>query len=296
MSDSDRQLYFADFVIELQAAEDEKRRRIRDARRRAEKAQREGYRELLKKLASDGKITPYTRWRSIQDSVSTDEACKLVQAQDRDAPHELFEEFLDEWNEGYRRERSFLGRLVTSGRKEIRVRPGTSYDQFTKLLLDEAAYSPDVYGDVRRIINREQPVSSARLHYDELMSRTTEDRKANDDSSEDEGEIIEDGEVAETSVQEASKKAATDGEGSQPVSTEAESGETKVEPKEDGGEEANQISVDIENQVSTDENTTEQQDTTQGEGGDELTSRSGTVDETSATEEATDVAACPQEA
>ena len=66
MSGSDRQLYFADFVIELQAAEDEKRRRIRDARRRAEKAQREGYRELLRKMAGEGNITPYTRWRSVE--------------------------------------------------------------------------------------------------------------------------------------------------------------------------------------------------------------------------------------
>lgn len=39
MSDTDRQVYFSDHVIELQNAEDEKRRRIRDARRRAEKAQ-----------------------------------------------------------------------------------------------------------------------------------------------------------------------------------------------------------------------------------------------------------------
>ena len=39
MSDTDRQVYFSDHVIELQNTEDEKRRRIRDARRRAEKAQ-----------------------------------------------------------------------------------------------------------------------------------------------------------------------------------------------------------------------------------------------------------------
>jgi hypothetical protein len=300
MSDSDRQLYFADFVIELQAAEDEKRRRIRDARRRAEKAQREGYRELLKKLAGEGQITPYTRWRSIQDAVSADEAFKLVQAQDREAPHELFEEFLDEWNEGYRREHSFLGRLMTSGRKEIRVKPGTSFDQFTKLLLDEAAYSPDVYGDVRRIINREQPVSSARLYYDEVMSRTAEVRKANDDSSEDEGEIIEDGEVSESAGQEPSKTVSGDSEGSrpevstEPADTETVSEEPKVEPNEGGDEEANQISVESENQATSVKSTAEQDVSPQVEGGEETTSRSGTAEKMSeATEEAVDAADTP---
>ena len=50
MTDSDRQLYFADFVIELQAVEDDKRRRIRDAHRRAEQAQRDAYRDFLEKF------------------------------------------------------------------------------------------------------------------------------------------------------------------------------------------------------------------------------------------------------
>jgi pre-mRNA-processing factor 40 len=206
MSDSDRQLYFADFVIELQAAEDDKRRRIRDARRRAEKAQREAYRDFLRKLATDGKILPYTRWRNAEELVSADDSFKLVEAQDRDAPHELFVQFVDEWGETYRRERSFLNRLLhPSNKKEIVVKVGTSFDEFTKLLLDEAAYSPDVYGDARRMINREEPVSSARLCYDELIARASESSKSSavrrrsmqDDSSEDEGEIIEDGELPE---------------------------------------------------------------------------------------------------
>jgi pre-mRNA-processing factor 40 len=203
MSDSDRQLYFADFVIALQAAEDDKRRRIRDARRRAEKAQREAYREALRKLAVEGKILPYTRWRGIEEIVSTDNSFNLVQAQDRDAARELFEEFVDEWEDAYRRERSFLSRLLNPPNKaEIVVKVGAKYDGFTKVLLDAAAYSPDIYGDARRIINREEPVSSARLYYDELISRASDSsqrqttrRRATDDSSEDEGEIIEDGEL-----------------------------------------------------------------------------------------------------
>lgn len=209
MSDSDRQLYFADFVIELQTAEDDKRRRIRDARRRAEKAQREAFRDVLRKLATEGKILPATRWRAIEDIIARDTAYKPVQAQDQDAPRELFAEFVDEWGELYRRERSLLSRtLHPTANKEIVLKEKTMYEEFTKLLLDEAAYSPELYGEIRRIINREEPISSAHLYFDELILRATEGitavamrpgstggRGSQVDSSEDEGEIIEDGEV-----------------------------------------------------------------------------------------------------
>ena len=209
MSDSDRQLYFADFVIELQAAEDDKRRRIRDARRRAEKAQREAFRDALRKLAAEGKILPATRWRAIEDIIATNTSYTPVQAQDQDAPRELFAEFMDEWGELYRRERSLLSRtLHPTANKDIVLKEATTYEEFTKLLLDEAAYSPELYGETRRIINREEPISSARLYYDEMILRAKEGTTAvglrrgssggrvpQADSSEDEGEIIEDGEV-----------------------------------------------------------------------------------------------------
>lgn len=204
MSDSDRQVYFADFVIELQAAEDDKRRRIRDARRRAEKAQREAFRDFLKRLAYKGTILPYTRWRNVEGVISGDESFRMVLAQDRESPRELFEEFTEEWDETYRRERAFLGRLVGPQSKKGRLlKPGTNFDEYTKVLLDEAAYSPEVYGDTRHIINRQEPISSARLFYDELMvhvnenSRRLSHRHSMAESSEDEGEIIEDGEVEE---------------------------------------------------------------------------------------------------
>lgn len=203
LTDSDRQLLFADFVIELQAAEDDKRRRIRDARRRAEKAQREAYRDVLKRLAVNGIIRPYTRWRSVEEFVASEDAFAPVLAQDRDAPRELFEEYVDEWDDLYRRERAFLSRLVgQADKKDIVVKPDTTLDDFTKLLLKEAEYSQDIYADTRRIINREDPVSTARLYLEELVSiasnsgqRSTQRRAVQEDSSEDEGEIIEEGEM-----------------------------------------------------------------------------------------------------
>jgi pre-mRNA-processing factor 40 len=205
-TNSDRQLLFADFVIELQAAEDDKRRRIRDARRRAEKAQREAYRDVLKRLAVEQRIRPYTQWRIIEEFVTVDGSFNAVLAQDRDAPREIYEEFIDTWDDIYRRERAFLSRFINPpDKKEINIDPETSFEDFSKLLLAEAEYSAELYGDARRIINREDPVSSVRLYWEELVSRASHSNgrqgaqrtSLQEDSSEDEGEIIEDGEVGD---------------------------------------------------------------------------------------------------
>jgi pre-mRNA-processing factor 40 len=210
MSESDRELHFSDYVLELQAAEEERRRRIRDARRRAEKAQREAYSEALRRMASEGSLLPSSRWRTVEDMITADPSFGPLQAHERDAPCEIFEDFIEEWSEVYRRDRSFLSSLVHSSPKHgIAVCPETTYDGFSKALLDEAAHSPELYSDTRRILNHEDPISSARLYFSELVSRARE-RHGNivnrpkaalrrgskaESSSEDEGEIREDGEV-----------------------------------------------------------------------------------------------------
>lgn len=207
ITDSDRQLYFADFVIELQKVEDDKRRRIRDARRRAEKAQRDEYRELLHKMAVDGKLFPYSRWREIEELLLQDDSFKIVEGQDRDAPRELFETFVDEWDGIYRRERSFLFRLLRPpGKPDVVISAGTTFDSFKKTITHESAYSSEIQNETFRIINREDPVSSVRLLFDELTAQTVDVKRyegcrrgsTKDDSSEDEGEIIEDGELADS--------------------------------------------------------------------------------------------------
>lgn len=200
LTDADRQLFFADYVIELQAVEDDKRSRIRGARRRAEKAQREAFLEALHELAENGIITPQVRWASVERAISAIPGFGLVYDQDREAPREIFDDFISEWSETYRRDRSILSQIVYSNNnQQLVITAVTSYEEFTKALLDAAAYSPDMYGHVRRIINRSEPVSSARLYLQELKlnatgsNGTVATRRGRDDSSsEDEGEIVED--------------------------------------------------------------------------------------------------------
>ncbi len=206
ISDADRQLYFADFVIDLQKVEDDKRRRIQDARRRAEKAQRDQYRELLHKMATDGKIFPHIRWREIEESLLQEESFKLVEGQDRGSPREIFEVFVDEWDELYRRERNFLSRLL---RPPGKIPAGTDFEAFKKILNEESAYSSEIQDEMFRIVNRQDPVSSAKLLFDELTAHTSNGGSrrgsTDEDSSEDEGEIIEDGEVVDNDDKEEAK-------------------------------------------------------------------------------------------
>ena len=209
MSESDRELYFSDFVLELQAAEDEKRRRVREAKHRAEKAQREEYTEILENLARKGTLLPSTKWRNVENLLSEFQPFQLVAGQDSDVTRELFQDFIDEWNGIYRRDRIFLARLVQpSSGIGANVTNETSYDEFCKVLLDAAAHSSEQYSHLRLIMKSEDPISSARVYFNELVNRVKEvamtamrrnNRRGSvrDDSSEDEGEIVEDGEIKE---------------------------------------------------------------------------------------------------
>ena len=212
MSETERQLYFSDYVIELQNAEDEKHRRIRDARRRAEKAQRDAFRERLVELAKSGVITPDTRWRGVESKVANDPTCEPVQAQGRDVAREVFEDFVYDWSTEYRHDLATLHRVWDMSKRDF-VFDGDAnaenVESFTKMLLEASADSPTLYGEIRRISNRETPLSSMHLFYKERRAASYDSasnghaRKRGStsinggDSSEDEGEIIEDGEVTE---------------------------------------------------------------------------------------------------
>lgn len=208
MSESERQLYFSDYVIELQNVEDEKHRRIRDARRRAEKAQRDAFRERLVELAKLGVITPDTRWRGLEGKVANDPTYEPVQAQGREVAREIFEDFVYDWSTEYRRDLVALLRVWDSSKKDFDFdidANAENVERFGKMLLEASADSPALYGEIRRISNRDSPLSSVHLFFKERRAacHSASNGHTNkhgissngDVSSEDEGEIIEDGEI-----------------------------------------------------------------------------------------------------
>eukprot|EP00804_Cyclotella_cryptica_P014907 CCRYP_000545-RA/>CCRYP_000545-RA protein AED:0.00 eAED:0.00 QI:92/1/1/1/1/1/2/169/778 len=198
MSDSDRQLFFADFVIQLQTAEDEKQRRILEARQRAEKAQRDAYRLRLREMAETGLIRPGTRWRSIEDKLACDPSYPPVYAQRRETPRELFEDFVDEWNDEYRRERAVLNRALGLAQAKFKFDENTTLEEFKKKLLELSSPMPDLYSEIRRILIRDDALSSCWLFFNERMAEAKSENGHGggqildgEESSEDEGEIIE---------------------------------------------------------------------------------------------------------
>ena len=211
---------FADYVIDLQAAEDEKRRRIRKARLDAEKAQRDAYRAFLRTLAKERKITIVTRWRNIEETASKDLTFIPVKEQDDDAPRMIFEDFVDDMKDRYRKDKHFLSRLVSPTRTfptGIVVGKSTEYDEFCENLLKAAGKEHE--SECKKVLNRE-PVSSVRWFFNELHLRAKNAAAAayatssssysgrrsscllmsTKDESEDEGEIKEDGEVTEDTL------------------------------------------------------------------------------------------------
>jgi pre-mRNA-processing factor 40 len=218
LPNADRELHFANYVLELQGAEEERRRRIRDARRRAEKAQKEAYTEALRTMAYEGSLLPSSRWRNVEALIAADPSFAPIKAHEQDSPREIFEDFIDGWNGVYRRDRSFLTNLSALAPKQtLSVHPNMRYDEFSRALLDQAAHSPDLYSETRGILNREDPISSARLYFNELLSKARDSegqfmkrsksgarRGTADSSSEDEGEIRE--EDAMTADDEDTKK------------------------------------------------------------------------------------------
>ena len=81
--------------------------------------------------------------------------------------------------------------LWESSKKEFQLDQSTEED-FSKKLLELAAVSPDIYGDIRRMSGTEA-LSSVRLFFNELKANIgSASLNNNDDSSEDEGEIKED--------------------------------------------------------------------------------------------------------
>ncbi len=211
LSETERQLYFSDYVLELQNAEDEKHRRIRDARRRAEQAQRDAFRGRLVELAKSEVVTPGTRWRSVEGKVVNDPTYEPVQVQGREVAREIFEDFIYDWSTEYRRDLVTLDRVWDMSKKAVVFGDDDAnvenIESFGKMLLEASADSPSLYGEIRRMWNRDSPLSSIHLFFKERKAASNSASNGRtkkcgfssngDVSSEDEGEIIEEGEISD---------------------------------------------------------------------------------------------------
>lgn len=200
ISVADQQHIFVDCVTDLQLAEEEKKRKTRDNRRKTLQGQRDDFRDLLVRFAEEGNLLPSSLWRDSQDKLGKDPSYTILYEQSLDMPRELFQRFIEDWNEVYLRDRLFLSKIAASlPTKAAFVTDETSYRQFTEALVEASSEIKGPVSELRRIIDGNSPVSSAKLYFEELRNRAKltasarrgSSRRRDDDSSEDEGEIVE---------------------------------------------------------------------------------------------------------
>ena len=176
--------------------------------------QRDAFREMLRDMAKSGHVTPQSRWSAVEDKIVSgpdaggkgghgggyDAVLRGVQEQGREVARELFEDFVYDWRESYRRDRSDLARAWERRAKGTELDTGLAAEEFGRVLLEICASDSGLYGEIRRMGSGEggNPVSSVRLYYEELKGESgggavRRGSRRDEESSEDEGEIKEDG-------------------------------------------------------------------------------------------------------
>jgi hypothetical protein len=139
-------------------------------------------------------------WRDSQDPLSKDPSYTILYEQSLDIPRELFQTFIEDWNEVYLKDRAFLSRIAASlPTKAAVVTDESSYREFTEALVEASSEIKGPVSELRRVIDGNSPVSSAKLYFEELRNRAKltasarrgSSRRRDEDSSEDEGEIVE---------------------------------------------------------------------------------------------------------
>lgn len=200
MSEAEQQHAFTLFVDEIQAAQEDEKRRSYEERRQAQKARKDSFRESLMRFSEEKKLLPSSLWRDSQPLLIHEPSYRSLSEQEPQAPREIFERFVEDWNNTYLSDRATLSRLVGFLRtKADFVTDETSYEEFVDALMEVSSSYDGANSDVKQIINDNSPVSSTKLYFDELKNRAKlavqarrgSMRRRDEESSEDEGEIVE---------------------------------------------------------------------------------------------------------
>jgi pre-mRNA-processing factor 40 len=191
LEESEQQRLFLDFISEVSAAEEESKRRSVEKQRSEVKELRATFRDALVRLAEQSKLTPSSLWRDSQTALNESRVYSTLLERDPGAAREIFQMFMDGWNDAYLKNRSVLSQLVSYlPEKASSVTSETTYDDFVRALSNVSSCSQELAREVERILN-EKPISSAKVYFDELKIRRASIRREGEESS-DEGEIFED--------------------------------------------------------------------------------------------------------
>lgn len=199
LGEADRRTFFDEYVADLQSKKEAELQRIEKEKRQTEKDQIAAFIASLVTLAKAGKLLPSSRWRTSEALLNKESTLEPLLQQERGMPQIAFDDFIEEWNSVYRRDRDFLSRLVSDAHPSIAVDQDTTYETFNTNLLNQADESSVTRESIQSILDQAEPVSSAKLYFDELKLQSKSQptvrrgsmRRHDYESSEDEGEIIE---------------------------------------------------------------------------------------------------------
>mmetsp|Transcript_38904 Transcript_38904/g.70159 ORF Transcript_38904/g.70159 Transcript_38904/m.70159 type:complete len:572 (+) Transcript_38904:70-1785(+) len=105
---------------------------------RAERKNRDAFREILRKDGDAGKIKANTHWGDYAETVVKDDRYLNLIAQPGSTPHDLFDDYVEELNDKYNQDRNKIKKLAKS--KGMVFTPSSTYEWFKEQLKDEAAF------------------------------------------------------------------------------------------------------------------------------------------------------------
>jgi len=105
---------------------------------RAERINRDAFREILRKDGEAGKIKANTHWGDYAETVVKDDRYLVLISQPGSTPHDLFDDYVESLNEKYNQDRNKIKKLAKS--KGMVFTSSSTYEWFKDQLKDEAVF------------------------------------------------------------------------------------------------------------------------------------------------------------
>lgn len=132
LEDSDRRRLLDDLVSKLGKAEDDRKMRERDERRRQDRLRREDFKEFLQGMVEENAITADTTWKDLKRSIEEEDAYKAMDGQPGGA-RDVFDDIVADLRRQFRDDKRCVEALMEEA--EFVVTPETKQLEFEAALL-----------------------------------------------------------------------------------------------------------------------------------------------------------------
>lgn len=132
LEDSDRRRLLDDLVTKLGKAEDDRKMRERDERRRQDRLRREDFKEFLQGMVEENAITADTTWKDLKRSIEEEDAYKAMDGQPGGA-RDVFDDIVADLRRQFRDDKRCVEGLMEEAK--FVVTPETKQLEFEAALL-----------------------------------------------------------------------------------------------------------------------------------------------------------------